>query len=95
MTCINEKHPGHCMLPVLVIARKGTVMRTDECVGCPHFSLAPVQTRPVYAMSTRPRGLGDVVARVLRWVGIGKQRKCGGCKARQEALNRIVPFSKS
>ena len=38
-------------------------------------------------------GLGDVVAKVLRLVGIGKRKQCGGCAARQQALNRIVPFS--
>ena len=36
------------------------------------------------------RGLGDVVAAATSAVGI---RPCGGCKARQEALNRLVPFA--
>ncbi|HUQ70681.1 MAG TPA: hypothetical protein VM165_14220 [Planctomycetaceae bacterium] len=37
------------------------------------------------------RGLGDVVAAVTSAVGI---KPCGPCKARQEALNRAVPFGK-
>lgn len=37
------------------------------------------------------RGLGDVVAAVTSAVGI---TPCGGCKQRQEALNRAVPFGK-
>ena len=36
------------------------------------------------------RGLGDVVAAVTSAVGI---RPCGGCKKRQEALNKLVPFN--
>ena len=35
------------------------------------------------------RGLGDVVASVTSAVGI---KPCGGCKERQAALNRLVPF---
>ena len=37
------------------------------------------------------RGLGDVVAAVTSAVGI---RPCSGCKKRQEALNKLVPFNK-
>ena len=35
------------------------------------------------------RGLGDVIAAVTSAVGI---KPCGGCKQRQETLNKIVPF---
>lgn len=35
------------------------------------------------------RGLGDAVARVTSAVGV---KPCGGCKKRQEALNKMVPF---
>jgi hypothetical protein len=38
------------------------------------------------------RGLGDVVAAVTTAVGI---KPCGGCKERQAALNRLVPFAGS
>ena len=38
------------------------------------------------------RGLGDVVAAATNAVGI---KPCGGCKARQEALNKAVPFKPS
>ena len=37
------------------------------------------------------RGIGDVVAAVTSAVGI---QPCGGCKKRQEALNKLVPFNK-
>ena len=36
------------------------------------------------------RGLGDAVARMTTAVGI---KPCGGCKKRQELLNRLVPFT--
>jgi hypothetical protein len=35
------------------------------------------------------RGLGDVVAAATSAVGI---KPCGGCKKRQEAMNKMFPF---
>lgn len=35
------------------------------------------------------RGLGDLVARVTKAVGI---KPCGGCQKRQVTLNKLVPF---
>lgn len=35
-------------------------------------------------------GLGDVVAKVTKAVGI---KPCGPCQKRREALNRMVPFN--
>lgn len=40
----------------------------------------------------RIRGLGDVVAAATSAVGI---KPCGGCKKRQETLNKLVPFGDS
>lgn len=37
----------------------------------------------------KSRGLGDTVAKGLAMVGI---KPCGGCKERQSALNRILPY---
>lgn len=36
------------------------------------------------------RGLGDVIAAATSAVGI---QPCAGCKQRQEALNKLVPFN--
>ena len=38
----------------------------------------------------RITGLGDVIARATSAVGI---KQCGGCKKRQEALNKLIPFN--
>jgi len=35
------------------------------------------------------RGLGDTIAKVTKAVGI---KPCGGCKARQAKLNKLVPY---
>jgi hypothetical protein len=35
------------------------------------------------------RGAGDLVKRVTAALGI---RQCGGCKDRQERLNKLMPF---
>ena len=38
----------------------------------------------------KSRGLGDVIARATSAMGI---KPCSGCKQRQEALNKIIPFN--
>ena len=35
------------------------------------------------------RGLGDTIAKATKAVGI---KPCGGCKKRQEILNKAVPY---
>jgi hypothetical protein len=37
------------------------------------------------------RGFGDTIAKITSAVGI---KPCGGCKRRQEALNRRFPYGK-
>jgi hypothetical protein len=44
------------------------------------------------AESAGMRGLGDVVAAATSMVGI---KPCGGCKQRQEALNKMFPFGQN
>jgi hypothetical protein len=38
------------------------------------------------------RGLGDTIANFIKTVTFGKVKPCGGCKKRQEALNRLAPY---
>lgn len=54
--------------------------------ACPHVATVK-QSLTVQKM----RGLGDVVAKVASAVGIKAKNGCG-CKKRQEALNKLVPF---
>ena len=44
-------------------------------------------------MASNPpsQGLGDTVAKVTKALGV---QPCGGCKKRQERLNRMVPYKK-
>lgn len=37
------------------------------------------------------KGLGDTVKKVTEKLGI---KQCGGCKKRQEKLNRLFPYKK-
>jgi hypothetical protein len=41
---------------------------------------------------TVSRGVGDTIAKVTRAIGV---KPCGGCKKRQEALNRIFPYERT
>lgn len=37
------------------------------------------------------RGAGDLLAKAIKTVTLGKVKPCGGCKGRQTALNRALP----
>ena len=38
------------------------------------------------------RGLGDLVAKAIKFVSRGRIKPCGGCKKRRKRLNELVPF---
>ena len=38
------------------------------------------------------KGLGDTVKKVIDKVTRGKVKPCGGCKKRQERLNKLLPY---
>ena len=41
---------------------------------------------------TRPKGLGDSMARILKKFGV---KPCESCKKRQEMLNKVFPYQRS
>jgi hypothetical protein len=60
----------------------------------------PPPQAPEAATGAPSRGLGDTVAKVLEATGVARVVKAVagencGCKKRQEALNRLVPYSES
>ena len=57
------------------------------------WGLEPLEALPNVPTIREARGLGDVVASVIKTVTFGYVRPCGGCTDRQEYLNRMVPFS--
>ena len=69
----------------------------DACAACP---LTPPAWGPWDCGKVEMRGLGDAVAVVAQPIARTIDRVlgtnvagCGGCKARQAALNRAVPFN--
>ena len=40
----------------------------------------------------RSKGLGDTVKKVIDKVTRGKVKPCGGCKKRQQRLNKLLPY---
>lgn len=65
--------------------------RNGNFTNPPIYELETAPNPPKAVAPARMRGLGDLVARATSAVGI---RPCGGCRKRQEALNRAVPFRK-
>jgi len=47
------------------------------------------QAKKLKIAEQRSKGLGDTIAKVTKAVGI---KPCGGCKKRQEKLNKMFPY---
>ena len=74
-------------------ADHGGPMKVNKRIITKEEALASRQNqfRGLKAQATpvRMRGLGDAIAAATTAVGI---KPCGGCKQRQAALNKLVPF---
>jgi hypothetical protein len=73
MSCSKLDDDRRCTDPRTVVF--GLRAGTRRCARCPHYD-GP------------SRGLGDVVAKVTKTVGLPS---CGPCQKRREALNAAVP----
>ena len=68
---------------------------TVRCSVCGFIgkSVLPVESIrrncPGWNSSLPARGLGDTIAKVTTALGI---KPCGGCKKRQEALNKLIRY---
>lgn len=90
-TCTSRAHCGACR----DTGERGRKMRAAWGIGdfdCPHG--VPWDGTPPPAPGPAPpprewRGAGDVVAAVTAAMRIPQ---CGGCKKRQAALNKLLPF---
>ena len=75
----NQRQPGFVAEVLRVAKRDGDNLKLT----------ASDWTRIRSEYATGLRGLGDVVAAATKAIGI---QPCGGCKKRQDWLNRAVPF---
>ena len=41
---------------------------------------------------SKSKGLGDTLKKAIEKVTLGKVKPCGGCKKRQEKLNKLFPY---
>lgn len=85
--CAGGKLCAICRAEHGVIFRQGLLTRQivdAERFDCP--SGLPWGWKPTPSKS---RGLGDTIAKITTALGI---TPCGGCKGRQELLNKLVPY---
>jgi len=82
------------------LAQSFSLPDDDPDFDCPHgvewinkpkaTDEAKPQRKPYVApRPRRSRGLGDTIAKATKAMGI---KPCGGCKQRQAALNKLVPY---
>lgn len=57
--------------------------------GMLRVNVAPDKIRRTCDGEQESRGLGDTIAKITTAIGI---KPCGGCKDRQAALNKLVPY---
>jgi hypothetical protein len=62
----------------------------DKMPDCqPRAGAKKIPLAALKAASAPSRGFGDTIAKITKAAGI---KPCGGCKKRQEALNRLFPY---
>lgn len=80
---------------------RATINHADPCAACPAMVWHAMGNCEQVSPAVEPplRGLGDAVAVVAQPIAkaidsvLGtKVRECGGCKARQAALNKAFPL---
>lgn len=66
------------------------VLAAAEKVGEDEYRLSDEAFAAIKAaFPPKSRGLGDTIAKVTSAIGI---KPCGGCKKRQELLNKLIPY---
>ena len=50
------------------------------------------QKKPKSQIDKPSRGIGDTVEKIIHKVSGGRVKSCGGCKKRQDALNKFIPY---
>jgi len=53
------------------------------------------KARKKLGIKKKSRGFGDTVKKVIDTFTGEKVKQCGGCKKRQEALNKMMPYNKN
>ena len=61
-------------------------------LACNKNTNPPTDKEKKKLLQPKSKGLGDTVKNVINKVTGGKVKQCGGCKKRQEALNKLVPY---
>ena len=84
------------IIKVDVIERKRQAVLAGLLKGCAgKYSLEELDQWLTQAIEreSRIRGMGDVIHRAARVLGIRQKRNCG-CGKRRARLNRIIPFAR-
>jgi hypothetical protein len=90
----RESRNGNLSDPPIVVPASNlpTIASSDSVQAQPVQEGVPSPATNVEAKRAGWRGLGDMIAAATSAVGI---KPCGGCRARQQMLNRVVPFKRS
>lgn len=78
-----------CDLQLTGKERDGIPEMHCQVCGRLHYSKHPPSKCAKECVS---RGLGDTVAKVIHKATGGRVKPCGGCKKRQERLNKMFPY---
>ena len=73
------------------LAQSFSLPNDDVDFDCPH-GVAWINKPEATPTPRLSRGLGDTIAKATKAIGI---TPCGGCKQRQAALNKLIPYKDS
>ncbi len=90
----NSRHPDFLKSigPAIIDNADGLFVDMDHPAFRQAFDLKPLPragVRTGISGAQQSRGLGDTIKKLTSMVGI---KQCGGCKKRQEALNKLIPY---
>ena len=91
--CRRREVEMHKHLRIMCHRDRRYALKFDKTHGVVDESVVPESygDNPPKAVKKKSKGLGDVVAKTLRALGVRKKKGCG-CSKRQSTLNQLVPF---
>lgn len=89
---IKCKHWSSCSGGACCAIEKYTHPTESVCLTFCDSNTHPITDKQKEAFFNRSKGLGDTIKKVIDKVTFKKVKPCGGCKKRQEALNKLMTY---
>lgn len=79
---------GTCLIACNHNTNKPSIKDTERMLNLKYYP----EGKTLPAPRIKSKGLGDTVKKIINKVTGGRVKPCGGCKKRQEALNKLMTY---